>query len=93
MERAKNTIALEVQRALIGLTQSVARVEAADHAARLSALTLEAEEGRFNEGLAIPYDVIRRRRDLLSAQFAAIQAKADYAKALVEMRRATGRDD
>jgi outer membrane protein TolC len=90
LERTKNSIALEVQKARIGLVQSRARVEAADQAALLSALTLEAEEGRLNEGVAIPYDVIRRRRDLVSAQFAAIQAKADYAKALVEMRRATG---
>jgi outer membrane protein TolC len=93
LERTKNSIALEVRRALIGLMQSKARVEAAGQAAHLSALTLEAEEGRFSEGLAIPYDLIRRRRDLTSAQFAAIQAKADYAKALVEMRRVTGRDD
>ena len=93
LERTKNSIALEVQRALIGLMQSKARVDSADQAAHLSALTLEAEEGRFNEGMAIPYDLIRRRRDLLSAQFAAIQAKADYAKALVEMHRVTGRDD
>ncbi|MCL2878498.1 MAG: TolC family protein [Acidobacteria bacterium] len=93
LERTKNSIGLEVRRALIGLVQSKARIDAADQAVRLSALTLEAEEGRFNEGMAIPYDLIRRRRDLLSAQFAAIQAKADYAKALVEMRRVTGKDD
>ncbi len=93
LERTKNSIELEVRRALIGLVQSKARVEAAGQSARLSALTLEAEEGRLNEGMAIPYDVIRRRRDLLSAQFADIQARADYAKALVEMRRATGKDD
>ena len=93
LERTRNSIALEVRRALISLVQSKARVEAAGQAERLSALTLEAEEGRFNEGLAIPYDLIRRRRDLLSAQFAAIQAKSDYAKALVEMRRVTGQDD
>ena len=91
LSRTKNSIALEVQKALIGLMQSKARVEAADQAAQLSALTLEAEEGRLNEGVAILYDIIRRRRDLVSAQFAAIQAKADYAKALVEMRRATGK--
>ena len=93
LERTRNSVALEVRRARIGLVQSKARVDAADKAAHLSARTLEAEEGRFNEGLAIPYDLIRRRRDLLSAQFAAIQAKADYAKALVEMRRVTGKDD
>ena len=93
LERTRNSIALEVQKALIGLVQSGAQVDAADQAAKLSALTLEAEEGRFNEGITIPYDVIRRRRDLLSAQFAAIQAKANYAKALVELRRATGKDD
>jgi outer membrane protein TolC len=93
LERARNTITLEVQKALISLMQSKARVDAAGQAAQLSALTLEAEEGRFNEGMSIPYDLIRRRRDLLSAQFAAIQAKSDYARALVEMRRATGKDD
>ena len=93
LERTKNSVRLEVHRALIGVVQSAARVDAADQAERLSAMALEAEEGRLNEGVAIPYDVIRRRRDLLSAQFAAIQAKADYAKALVEMHRATGEDD
>ncbi|MDR1728798.1 MAG: TolC family protein [Acidobacteriota bacterium] len=92
LERTRNSIAQEVREALIALVQSKAEVEAAGEAARLSALTLEAEEARLNEGVAIPYDVIRRRRDLVSAQFSAIQAQANYAKALVEMRRVTGAD-
>ena len=92
LERTKNNIAQEVRESLIALVQSKAQVEAAGQAATLSALTLEAEESRLSEGVAIPYDVIRRRRDLVSAQFAAIQAQATYAKALVAMRRVTGRD-
>lgn len=93
LQRTRNSIALEVRKALIGLTQARAQVEAALEAARLSGQVLAAEETRLLEGAAIPYDVIRRQRDLRSAQFAAVQARAGYAKALVEMRRALGIDD
>jgi outer membrane protein len=90
LQRTRNAIALEVRKAVIGLVQSKAQVEAAHKAAELSRQSLEAEEARLQEGVSIPYDVIRRQRDLQSAQFAEVQARAAYAKALVERDRSMG---
>jgi len=90
LQRTRNSITMEVRKAIIGLVQSKAQVEAAHKAAELSGLALDAEETRLLEGAAIPYDVIRRQRDFRSAQFAEIQARTSYAKALVERDRAMG---
>jgi outer membrane protein len=90
LQRLRNTITLEVRKAIIGLVQSGAQVEAARAAVERSGAALEAEESRLTEGLAIPYDVIRRQRDYRSARFAEVQARSGYAKALVEMDRALG---
>jgi len=90
LQRTRNAIALEVRKAMIGLVQSKAQVEAAQKAAELSSQVLAAEQARLIEGTAIQYDVIRRQRDLQTAQFAEVQARANYAKALVEIARATG---
>jgi outer membrane protein TolC len=90
LERLRNTIALEVRKAIINLVQSKAQVEAARSAVELSGAALDAEESRLSEGLSIPYDVIRRQRDYRSARFAEVQARSNYAKALVEMNRAVG---
>jgi outer membrane protein TolC len=90
LQRTRNNIALEVRKALIGLVQSKAQVEAAHKATLLSRETLAAEEARLLEGVSIPYEVIRRQRDSRSAQFAEVQARANFAKALVEMGRSTG---
>jgi outer membrane protein len=90
LQRTRNSIALEVRKAIIGLVQSKAQVEAAHKATELSGQALAAEEAKLLEGAAIPYDVIRRQRDFRSAQFAEIQARTSYAKALVERDRAMG---
>jgi outer membrane protein TolC len=90
IQRMRNSIALEIRKAVIGLVQSKAQVEAAHKAVELSRQTLAAEETRLLEGSTIPYEVIRRQRDLRSAQFAEVQALTAYAKALVERDRAMG---
>ncbi len=90
IQRTRNSIALEIRKAMIGLVQSRAQVEAAHKAAELSRQSLEAEEIRLFEGASIPYEVIRRQRDLRSARFAEVQALAAYAKAMVERDRAMG---
>ena len=90
IQRTRNSIALEIRKAMIGLVQSKAQVEAAHKAVELSSQALAAEEAKLFEGSSIPYEVIRRQRDLSSAQFAEVQARAAYAKALVERDRAMG---
>jgi outer membrane protein len=90
LQRTRNSIALEVRKAVIGLVQVKAQVEAARKAAQLSGEALAAEETKLLEGASIPYEVIRRQRDYRSARFAEVQARANYAKALVERDRAMG---
>jgi outer membrane protein TolC len=90
LQRTRNSIALEVRKALIGLVQSKAQAEAAHKAVELSGQALAAEESKLLEGTSIPYEVIRRQRDFTSAQFAEVQARSAYAKALVERDRAVG---
>jgi outer membrane protein TolC len=91
LQRTRNSIALEVRKAVIGLVQSKAQVQAARKAVELSSQTLAAEEARLLEGATIPYEVIRRQRDFRSAQLAEVQARTAYAKALVERDRALGK--
>ncbi|MDM7997654.1 MAG: TolC family protein [Acidobacteriota bacterium] len=90
LQRTRNSIALEVRKAMIGLVQSKAQVEAAHKAVELSGQALAAEETKLLEGSSIPYEVIRRQRDFRSARLAEIQARTAYAKALVERDRALG---
>ena len=90
LQNTRSDIALEVRKAVIGLVQAKARVETARKAAALSQQILAAEEEKLLAGLSTAYDVIRRQRDLLVAQVAEVQARANYAKALVEMNRSMG---
>jgi len=90
LKRLQNNIALEVRKSLIGLAQSKAQVEAAKKATELSAQVLAAEEAKLMEGASTPYTVIIRQRDNSAAQYAEVQARANYAKALVERDRAMG---
>jgi HAE1 family hydrophobic/amphiphilic exporter-1 len=90
LQRTRNSIALEGRKAMIGLVQSNAQVEAAHKAVELSGQALAAEETKLLEGSSIPYEVIRRQRDFRSARLAEIQARTAYAKALVERDRALG---
>jgi outer membrane protein TolC len=90
VQRTQNSITLEVRKAVIGLVQSKAQVEAARKAVNLSRQSLAAEESKLAEGSSIPYEVIRRQRDLTSALYAEVQARVGYAKALVERDRVMG---
>ena len=89
-QRSCNTIALEVKKAIIGLIQGRAQVEAAQKATSLAREIWEGEKSKLEEGASTSYQVILRERDFISAQQAEVAAKAAYTKALVEMDRAGG---
>jgi outer membrane protein TolC len=89
-QRLRNQIVTEVQQGVVGLVQGKAQEEAALEAVRLGQKTLEAEQYKLEQGVSTSYNVILRERDLLAAQLAEVQARAAYAKAVVEMDRATG---
>jgi outer membrane protein TolC len=90
LQRTRNQIRLEVRNAIIGLQQAHAQVAAASRAVAANQQTLDAEQKKLQAGTSTPYNVIRVERDLYSAQLAEVQARVSYAKALVEMDRATG---
>ncbi|MBM3789084.1 MAG: TolC family protein, partial [Acidobacteria bacterium] len=90
MQRSKNQIALEVRKAIIGMIQGKAQLEAAHQAVRLAGEIWEGEKGRLESGVSTSYQVILRERDLLTARQAEVNAMVSYAKALVEMDRARG---
>lgn len=90
MQRSKNQIALEVRKAIIGMIQGRAQVEAAHQAVRLARDLRDGERSRLDAGVSTSYQVILRERDLLAAQQAEVAAMVNYAQAIVEMDRARG---
>ena len=90
LQRSRQQIALEVRQSVISLIQGRAQVEAAHDALRLAQRAAEAEREKLDVGVSTEYDVILRERDLLTAQEADVAAAAGYAKALVDLQRATG---
>ncbi len=89
-QRLRNTISLEVRKAIIGLMQGKAQVEAAHKAASLAREMWEGEKNKLEAGASTSYDVILRERDFVNAQQAEVAAMITYTKAIVEMDRARG---
>ena len=90
LQRSRQQINLEVRQAITGLLQGHSQVEAAHEAADLARQVLEAERKKLDAGISTPYDVVLRDRDFVTARQAEITAMSGYAKALVEMQRASG---
>jgi outer membrane protein TolC len=89
-QRLRNNIAIEVRKAIIGLIQGKAQVEAAHKAAALSREMWEGEQNKLEAGASTSYQVILRERDFTTARQAEVDAMVSYAKAMVEMDRARG---
>jgi outer membrane protein TolC len=90
LQRSRNQAALEVRKAVIGLIQGRAQLEAARETVRLATEIWRGEQERLEAGVSTSYQVILRERDLVAAQQAEVTAGVGYAKALVEMDRAMG---
>ena len=90
IQRTRNQITLEVRNAVIALAQAKAQVAAAEKAVERSKEQLDAEQKKLAAGVSTPYNVVLNQRDLLAAQLSAVQARAGYAKARVEIDRSTG---
>jgi outer membrane protein TolC len=90
MQRLNQQVELEVRQAMVSLTQGTAQVEAANEALKLAAQAVDAEETKLRTGVSTAYNVILRQRDLAAAREAQIAASVTFAKALVDMHRATG---
>jgi len=90
LQRSRNQVSLEVRKAVIGIIQGRAQVQAAREATRLAREIWQGEQNKLEAGASTSYQVILRERDFTSAQQAELTAVAAYAKTLVEMDRAMG---
>jgi outer membrane protein TolC len=90
MQRLKQQVELEVRQALVSLTEGKSEVAASNEALKLANQALDAERSKLEVGASSTYNVILRQRDLAAARQAQIAASAAYAKALVDMQRASG---
>ena len=90
LQQSRNSITVEVQKAIIGLIQGKAQVEAAHKAATLALEIWEGEKIKLEAGASTSYQVILRERDYVAARQAEVAAMAAYAKAVMEMDRSRG---
>jgi outer membrane protein TolC len=90
LQRSRNQVSLEVRKAVIGIIQGKAQVQAAHEATRLAREIWQGEQNKLEAGASTSYQVILRERDLVAAQQAELIAVVGYAKAMVEVDRATG---
>jgi outer membrane protein len=90
LQRLENQVRVDVQNALIGLTQARAQYQSAVKAHLLQAQTLDAEQKKLALGASTIYNVIQDEQALTLAESNEVAAKAAYARAKVELDRATG---
>ena len=90
LQRLENQVRVDVQNALIGLTQARAQYQAATKTRVLQAQTLDAEQKKLALGASTIYNVIQDQTFLTQAESSEVAARAAYAKAKVELDRATG---
>jgi outer membrane protein TolC len=91
LQRTKSQIELQVKSAAVSLEQGRSSIAAAARAVEASRIAYEGAQGKLEIGVVTAYQVMLAERDLRAAESAEIQARADYAKALVAHDVAMGR--
>jgi outer membrane protein TolC len=90
LTRTRRQISVDVQNALIALTQFQAQIVAARENVQLEHQKLDAEQTKLTSGLSTSYNVVLVQRDLATAELAEVQALNAYAKARVTLDQAMG---
>jgi outer membrane protein len=90
IQRLENQVRVEVQNALIGVQQARAQYQSAIKQRVLQEQTVNAEQKKLLAGVSTSYNVILTQRDLVTAESNELAAETTYAKAKVELERATG---
>ena len=80
---------MDVQNAVIGLTQARARYETAMKERVLQEQTLDAEQKKYALGASTVFFVIRYQRDLAQAQSNEVAALSIYQKARTQLEQVT----
>jgi outer membrane protein TolC len=90
MEQLKKQIRIEVRNAQYALEQTGARVDAARKARDLADRTFDITKREQSLGAGSSYQTLSAQRDLALAELDLVNAMTIYAKAKVELDRATG---
>jgi outer membrane protein len=90
VERTRRQVEDQVRTATVRLTQGRAQVVAAERASATGLTAFNGEQERLRAGISTPLLVTQAQRDLIVAQSAEIQARVNYAKALVAHQVAVG---
>jgi outer membrane protein TolC len=90
LQRTRQQVTTQVQNATTSVTQNRARVAAAARALSASRTAYEGEQARLDVGASTAYRVLLALRDLTTAQAADVQARVNYAKAIVAYQVAVG---
>jgi outer membrane protein TolC len=90
LQRLQNQVRVDVQNAQIGLQQGRAQYQSAIKQRVLQQQTVDAEQKKLAVGASTTYSVILTQRDLVTAESNEVAAQSAYAKAKVEVDRATG---
>ncbi len=90
LQRLENQVRVDVQNAQIGLQQGRAQYQSAIKQHTLQQQTVDAEQKKLAVGASTTYNVILTQRDLVTAESNEVAAMSAYAKAKVEVDRATG---
>jgi outer membrane protein len=90
LQQLDNQIRIEVRNAQFDVQQNRASVDAAQAAVTLARQTLDAEQKKLEAGVSNPTAVLQMESSLTTTESTLESAMAAYAKARVEMDRATG---
>jgi outer membrane protein TolC len=90
LQRLENQVRVDVRNAQIGVQQARAQYQSAIKQRVLQQQTVDAEQKKLAVGASTTYNVILTQRDLVTAESNEVAAQSAYAKAKVEVDRATG---
>jgi outer membrane protein len=90
LQKQVNQIRVDVQNAVIALTQAHARYQAAVQSRILEEQTLDAEQKKYRAGASTVYNVIQIQRDLTAAQGNQVTAAGNYIRARTNLDTVIG---
>ncbi|MGH9506625.1 MAG: TolC family protein, partial [Terriglobales bacterium] len=86
----ENQLAQQVDSDLIALDGAVAKIQDVNASRQLAEQTLANAQAKYQMGATTVFTVIDAQKALLQLQTASIQARADYAKAQIQLAAASG---
>lgn len=84
-------IAAQVQTAYLNLTDAQERMKASDISVKAAQRNLDVQQERYQQGMAIPLDLLNAQVTLTTANSNAVQARYDYYTALAQLDYAMGK--